>query len=284
MKVTVYPVYTGSALQSIHTYYVKGDNGVCPKQDFPVGVKVDKPLTGSIWTDGANTAICEGFTVTMNAGSYNADTYSWTSSAFVGEKQTAMITGSPEMTTTYYVNMTRGACKGHDEITIEVNGKPVIESIDSLDVRVREIVVRGGSGTPPFQYQVDHFLMNDDPVKSNLAFGMRKFYVIDDLGCISEAFDYLVEAPKLIIPPFFTPNGDGVNDRWEIENLENIYPNAVITIYDRFGKELTQYKGTDAGWDGKYLGRDMPTTDYWYVIDIKEINKQYVGHFTLLRR
>jgi gliding motility-associated-like protein len=67
--------------------------------------------------------------------------------------------------------------------------------------------------------------------------------------------------------------------------MKEIFPNAVITIYDRFGKQLARYSGgVDHGWDGTYLGRDMPTTDYWYVIDIDEINKQYVGHFTLLRK
>jgi len=283
-KVKVYPVHTGSNHQSVYTYYIKAGNAVCSEQHFPVDVKVDKPLTGSIWTNDENAAICEGFTITMNASSYNADTYSWTSSAFVGEKQTAMITESPEATTTYYVNMTRGACTGRDEITIEVNGKPVIDRIDSLDVRVREIIVKDGSGTPPFEYKVDHFPFDDNSVKSDLFFGIRMFYVIDRLGCISVAYEHLVEAPKLFIPSYFSPNGDGVNDTWEVEGLANIYPDAVVTIYDRFGKELVKYRGTDAGWDGTYLGRDMPTTDYWYVIDIKEINKQYVGHFTLLRR
>ena len=96
--------------------------------------------------------------------------------------------------------------------------------------------------------------------------------------------DQLVKAPKLFLPPSFSPNGDGIMDRWDIPGMNEIFPNAVITIYDRFGKQLARYSGADPGWDGACLGREMPTTGYWYIFDIEEINKQYVGYFTLLRK
>ena len=112
----------------------------------------------------------------------------------------------------------------------------------------------------------------------------HKFYVKDVNGCETSAFEYVMPAPKIFIPSYFTPNGDYIHDTWEVGNLREVYPNAIVTIYDRFGKQLVQYRGDSEGWDGKYLGKDMPTTDYWYVIDIEEIDKQYVGHFTLLRQ
>jgi gliding motility-associated-like protein len=93
-----------------------------------------------------------------------------------------------------------------------------------------------------------------------------------------------LNAPAIFPPIYFSPNGDGINDTWDIPGIKELYPDAVITIYDRFGKKLVEYKGSEDGWDGKYAGRDMPTTDYWYVIDIREIDKQYVGHFTLIRQ
>jgi len=116
-------------------------------------------------------------------------------------------------------------------------------------------------------------------------YSTHAFYIIDAAGCYSEVYYHSVNAPPIFPPIYFSPNGDGIKDTWEVEGLREIYPDATVTIYDRFGKELVKYKGSaDSGWDGKYLGRDMPTTDYWYVINIEEINKQYVGHFTLLRR
>ena len=81
---------------------------------------------------------------------------------------------------------------------------------------------------------------------------------------------------------FFTPNGDGVNDTWEIKNI-GYYPNAEIEIYDRFSKKLLTYKGYEKGWNGIYLNHLMPATDYWYIIKIEELGKPRVGHFTLKR-
>ena len=246
-------------------------------------VDVDEPLKGNIATTSAQT--CEGSSITINAGSYSAATYSWTSPAFTGVKYGAQITEYPAETTTYTVAMSRGTCTHEDSITINVNSKPVILSIDSIGVRDREIVYVPGTGTQPFQFGVDGIPADDDPEKRNLAFGLHSFYIIDAAGCISDAAGMLVEAPKLFPPAFFTPNGDGYNDTWEVSGLRDIYPDATIAIYDRYGKKLSEYKGSaEQGWDGTYLGRDMPATDYWYEINIKEINMQYVGHFTLLRR
>jgi gliding motility-associated-like protein len=284
--VTVRPPYikSGSGYRSVYTYNVTVTDagGLCPKP-HPVTVTVDEPLTGKIVTTNPQT--CEGGNVTIDAGSYNAETYSWTSSAPGNVKPEARITVSPKETTTYTLVISRGACETDDHITIEVNSKPVILLIDSIGVRDREIIHKPGTGTQPFLFGVDEVPVDNDPVKRGLAFGLHSFYIIDAAGCRSANTDLLVEPLKLFPPIYFTPNGDGYNDTWEVPGMREIYPDAVVSIYDRFGKKLTEYKGAaDHGWDGTYLGRDMPTTDYWYEINIKEINVQYVGHFTLLRR
>lgn len=82
---------------------------------------------------------------------------------------------------------------------------------------------------------------------------------------------------------YFSPNGDGINDLWLIENIET-HPNAYIQIYDRFDKLLLTVKASEfKGWDGTYNGHDMPMTDYWYVIISEDLNKKISGHFTLKR-
>ena len=91
--------------------------------------------------------------------------------------------------------------------------------------------------------------------------------------------------PALEPSEFFTPNGDGENDIWIIKNIE-YYPEAMIRIYDRFGKnvyEATEYS-FENGWNGKDKnGHDLPTTDYWYLIDVQSSDRVYYGHVTLLR-
>ena len=281
--VTVQPPYTGGAdHRSTYTYMVTVNDVTCSKS-YPVTVTVDEPLEGRIIPTRSQT--CEGGDVTIDAGSYDAEVYSWTSTAFADVKSGSRITVSPQETTIYMLEISRGACIAEDEITIEVNSKPVILWIDSIGVRDREIIHKPGTGTHPLRFGVDELPADDDPVKKYLSFGSHFFYIIDAANCRSNSVEMLVEPPKLSPPHFFTPNGDGYNDTWDIPGLKEIYPEATIAIYDRFGKKLTEYKGAaEHGWDGKYLGRDMPTTDYWYEINIKEINTQYVGHFTLLRR
>jgi gliding motility-associated-like protein len=104
-------------------------------------------------------------------------------------------------------------------------------------------------------------------------------FVRDSLFCtdtISVFVDNL-----LTIPEFFTPNGDGYNDTWEIGGIYQ-YPNAQILIFDRYGKKLVEYKGSNVGWNGTYAGQIMPSDTYWYIIIV---SKQTIlkGPVTLTR-
>ena len=82
-------------------------------------------------------------------------------------------------------------------------------------------------------------------------------------------------------PKYFTPNGDGYNDFWRIKFSEN-EPNLTVTIFDRYGKLITQFDSNNVGWNGTYQGNPMPSTDYWFVVK-RENGKEYKGHFTLKR-
>jgi gliding motility-associated-like protein len=157
--------------------------------------------------------------------------------------------------------------------------------IDSIGIRDRQIIPDPYLGTPPLRFGVDREEPTFDSQKLGLTFGKHTFYIVDALGCTSTDTIYALEPPRLFPPIYFSPNGDGICDTWDVPGVKEIYPDAIVSIYDRFGKKLIEYKGSaEKGWDGKYLGKDMPSTDYWYEINIREINRQYVGHFTLLRR
>lgn len=85
-------------------------------------------------------------------------------------------------------------------------------------------------------------------------------------------------------PNYFTPNNDGVNDYWNIFDIS--YQNASISIFDRQGKFLKQIYTIDEGWDGTYNGKQLPSTDYWFVLKYKTQSgevKEFKSHFTLKR-
>ncbi|HLS29788.1 MAG TPA: T9SS type B sorting domain-containing protein [Flavobacteriaceae bacterium] len=62
-------------------------------------------------------------------------------------------------------------------------------------------------------------------------------------------------------PDFFMPNEDGINDTWNIIGLEN-QSDAIIYIFDRYGKLLTQIRPDREGWDGAFHGKNMPSNEY----------------------
>ncbi|MCQ2208091.1 MAG: T9SS type B sorting domain-containing protein, partial [Paludibacteraceae bacterium] len=95
---------------------------------------------------------------------------------------------------------------------------------------------------------------------------------------------FTVKRPLIVIPAWFSPNGDDQYDFWKPKAIQETYPEAVIKIFDRWGKLLSTFKGDEEGWDGFYNGKPMPSTDYWYEVTIHEIDKVFTGHFTLIRR
>jgi gliding motility-associated-like protein len=74
------------------------------------------------------------------------------------------------------------------------------------------------------------------------------------------------------IRKFFTPNNDGFNDTWQLEQEQNC--DYSITIYDRFGKVITILTPNYPEWDGTYRGRKLPSSDYWISIHYTENGQQ----------
>ena len=84
-------------------------------------------------------------------------------------------------------------------------------------------------------------------------------------------------------PNFFTPNGDGYNDTWNIIGLNQ--PEAKLYIFDRYGKLIKQLSTTGPGWDGTYNGHQLPSTDYWFSLEYMEngVAKEFKAHFAMKR-
>lgn len=113
----------------------------------------------------------------------------------------------------------------------------------------------------------------------NVAPGFHTVYVYDTRGCGIVKKDISV----LYIPNYFTPNGDGYNDTWNIIGINSIfYSTAKIYVFDRFGKLLTDVDPKGAGWDGNYNRHPALSTDYWYLVILNK-ERTVRGHFSLKR-
>jgi gliding motility-associated-like protein len=87
---------------------------------------------------------------------------------------------------------------------------------------------------------------------------------------------------ELIIPNAFSPNGDGINDLWKVRGLET-YPDAVVSIFNRYGQPLFKQKSSSKGWDGKRNGQSLPIGTYYYMIELNNGYAPVSGSILLIR-
>ncbi|WP_294824336.1 T9SS type B sorting domain-containing protein, partial [uncultured Flavobacterium sp.] len=62
----------------------------------------------------------------------------------------------------------------------------------------------------------------------------------------------------------------------------SLQPNASVTIFDRYGKLVGSFRGNNGGWDGNSNGNNLPSTDYWFVLELED-GRKIKGHFAMLR-
>lgn len=117
----------------------------------------------------------------------------------------------------------------------------------------------------------------------NVKAGSHTVYVKNKYNCGISSKDFFV----LGFPKFFTPNNDGINDTWRVKGLNfKEYTYSNVHIFNRFGKHLASIH-PNFGWDGTYNGKDLPSSDYWFSINITDLENStitYNGHFSLIRR
>lgn len=92
----------------------------------------------------------------------------------------------------------------------------------------------------------------------------------------------ILPPPSVTIPNAFTPNGDGINDLWDIASLA-YFQNCTVDIYNRYGGLVYHSKGYSKAWDGTYKGSQLPVATYYYVIDLGDKSPKLSGYVTLIR-
>ncbi|NKI32795.1 T9SS type B sorting domain-containing protein [Croceivirga thetidis] len=153
---------------------------------------------------------------------------------------------------------------------------------DFGQVSPNEISVIAFGGFGDYEYFFNGESYGNDNVYIPLESQTIQVEVHDRLGCVVNLmipYEFN-EMPQL--PDFFTPDGDVMNEEWRVENSQ-FFPNIEVKIYDRYGRVVANLKDVE-GWDGRYEGAELPTGDYWYVVNANDKrNQRWVGHFTLYR-
>ncbi len=107
--------------------------------------------------------------------------------------------------------------------------------------------------------------------------------VSSDNGCgISNDSVRIHVFKTVIIPNAFSPNGDGINDTWNIKAL-NSYNDYELSVFNRYGRIVFTTKNYSKPWDGSFNGRALPVGTYYYLIDLKQGLPKLKGFVVILR-
>ncbi len=137
-------------------------------------------------------------------------------------------------------------------------------------------------GNGNYELSIDNGPWTTDTIFTGLSDGIHQIWARDITGC----GEVMVEVLVIGYPLFFTPNGDGYNDTWNIFSLSDQLETKIY-IFDRYGKLLKEIRPQGRGWDGTYNGALMPSSDYWFTVHYLDLStnkiKQHKAHFTLKR-
>jgi len=244
--------------------------------------------------------LCEGEYVKLNVNTTNNDVL-W-STGHTGKS----IQISPEVGETdiivavykvYYVE--EQVCSNNDTLTILVHPNPQPEisvySYPENELITDNTVIDGNSISlnlnnidivssvwTPIDYLLDRF---DAPVISKPQKDITyTVLVTDEYGCTNSAnIEIKVIVSKLRSNNLVTPNGDGINDTWEIYNYE-YFTEFEVFIYNRWGEEVFYLENFYQNqWNGMYDDNELPEGTYYYLLKNDDIEKSYKGPITLLR-
>ncbi len=238
---------------------------------------------------GNDTAICKGASLQLNAtgGTYNL----WSPPDYLSNTNTLNPVVTPALSMQYILQTSNDqnflpSCTTYDTINIQVDEKPIAIAGNNQTINQGDSVKMNGSiigndvlfHWEPKQYFTDNTKLNA-VCKTDTT---RTFYLYADskYGCgnVFDSMKIIVIPTAIIIPPpnpttnnsqiipnAFSPNGDGINDTWEIPILKN-YPNCSVEVYNRYGQLVFKSIGYNKNWDGNYNNQLLPTGTYYYII------------------
>jgi len=243
---------------------------------------------------GPDQNLCFGVAVLLDGSlSMGALTYSWTDDqgTVISTDTTAapglLVAGSH----TFTLTVTNGPCSSTDQVTITVLDLPLADAGSDHFIVIGEPVTLGASPTGPqgstFFWAPDTTLNGGsvaNPVANPPTTTWYTVLVTAPNGCQDIDSVLVTVIPEVVIPSGFTPNGDGWNETWEIDYIDQ-FPDCEVEIYNRWGELLFESVGYKQPWDGRYSGGLVPVGTYYYVVKLNDprFPDAYTGPLTVIR-
>jgi gliding motility-associated-like protein len=170
-------------------------------------------------------------------------------------------------------------CSQKDTVAIEILQNPDVDAGPNQEAFAEEEFTLGGSPTsntavryawtPNQTGSLDTTLAN--PSGYLLETTTYTVLVTDANGCQASDTALVTLIPELNVTSGITPNGDGINDTWIIDNMQ-LFPNSVVHVFDRWGITLFEANGYNENnaWDGTFEGKPLPIGTYYFTIDLND--------------
>ncbi|MCA0132086.1 T9SS type B sorting domain-containing protein [Winogradskyella alexanderae] len=230
----------------------------------------------------AETIYCLNFfpeTVVLDGGVIDDAPSNYSYDWSTGENTTSIEVNQPGIYTVTVTN-TNGCFKDRT-INVLPSNIATITDIEVVDATRNNSITVLVTGEGVYEYALDN---PNGPYQESNVFndvqpGLYTVYVRDRNNCgIAEELVSVIGFPK-----YFTPNGDDNNDFWQVYGItEQFQADTSILIFDRYGKLLKELDPLGPGWDGTFNGNKMPTSDYWFKVNLQD-GRTFTSHFTLKR-
>ncbi|MDB5125477.1 MAG: hypothetical protein JWP94_3606 [Mucilaginibacter sp.] len=227
--------------------------------------------------------ICKGASITLNVYAPGNVTYSWTPIAGLSDATAPNPVATPSDTTVYTVKVSSNAeCSDIKTVTVNVLPPPTVDAGGNKKIFEGQSVTLGATAKnadvyswSPVDYLSDPTALNPVATPSNdITYTLT---AKSGYNCgIATSSVFVRVYKKIIIPNTFSPNGDGVNDSWEIEALET-YPESSLIVFNRYGQQVFKSTGYSKPWKGIYNGKPLPGGTYYYIIDVKNGTPKLTG-------
>jgi gliding motility-associated-like protein len=267
-------------------------DGLCPSTSDDVLIKINQAPSPAI--AGLDQLMVCGTQATLNASTPSSGAGKWEiidgNGGTLADSQNAkaILTGGEGNTYSlkWVVSASSSCPSNSDELIVSFSPTPTGDAGQDQIIKFGKTAMLNATGGKAYQWLASTSLSSLTSASPIAKPGITTTYAVsifNEYGC-SIVDSVTVEVIQPIkIPNTITPNGDSDNETWVIQNILN-YPNAKISIYNRWGQVIRKLVYNSA-WDGKLEnGTDAEVGTYFYVIDLQDPDyTPYAGSISIVK-
>ncbi len=237
-----------------------------------------------------DATLCAGTSIPLTTTS-NGTSFSWSPATGLNNSGAQSPIASPTTFTRYIVTASLGPCTAKDTVNISVNPLPSVNAGADItlilgdEANINAIASPGiYLWTPSTGLSSTNSLITKAKPTLTTTYTLR---ATNDQGCTATDDVLVTVLPDCFKPAnAFTPNGDGINDKWQVLVGGSCTKSVDVTVFNRNGSIVFEGKNYNNSWDGTYSGKGLPDGTYYWVIKLVYLDGRYIsakGSVTILR-